>query len=477
MLQQILSSDSIKVKGQVGKGGEVSGDSSSQFSKILASLDKGEPKVKGGEVFDTLQDLFQDDKEFLKESFQLLKGDTPLQTGESSSKPNIVLGLNFGGANSAIEDKDFKVIINKAKEFLKHELLKKGGVETELPQTLKGLTQLAESKGIKLKDIKFDLSEKSTKSVSSETSPKSGALNIIQTDTGAKAVINKHSTEALLRQSSRVIKANPTDMTPQNLTKTETAEVSTPKNGFSLEAILAGDTPKTKVSEKSSEKQTLNLSSESKSLGDILKAAEMSEEKVAPKNIAMAEKVGKPLNMSGEFVSTLFTKEEIKDIFGGEKMVSGLGEVANLEESQISGVEKKEGIQLKIGEAKIMTRHLASTLQQQVENYKHPFSKMSLILQPEKLGEIEVDIFKRGNSVKISLSGNSQTMGILSANQFELRNQLMSVGLENASFKFNEDGKNGQSGYREQQRDNLDEETKDELQQLFEIDVTERVSA
>jgi flagellar hook-length control protein FliK len=102
---------------------------------------------------------------------------------------------------------------------------------------------------------------------------------------------------------------------------------------------------------------------------------------------------------------------------------------------------------------------------------------MSLILQPEKLGEIEVDIFKRGNSVKISLSGNSQTMGILSANQFELRNQLMSVGLENASFKFNEDGKNGQSGYREQQRDNLDEETKDELQQLFEIDVTERVSA
>jgi hypothetical protein len=502
MLEKILASESIKAGGKVEKGSKDVAEESSQFSKILASLDSGAgigkgKEVKGGELFQDLQELFADDKEFLQESFKLLKDGKKEAIGEKeSSKPNLVFGLNFGGDSSKLDDKQFVVIINKAKEFLKHELLKKGTVsESELPKTLRGLTQLAESRGIKLKDIKFDLNADKSSISSNSSQVDSGALKVVTEGNSLKAVINQHSTEALLREKSlqrgRAIKANVTDMTPQNLTESsakETKNIDVNSNKFSLEAILSGE----KVSNQNSATSTkggvepktlLNLSAQSKTLGDIFKSEESMEllqtKSELPKNLGMAEKVGKPLNMTPEFVSSLFSKDEMGDIFGTTNGGTAEDEVllngASAEESAISSVDKKSGLQLKIGEAQIMSRHLASNLQQQVENYKHPFQKMSLTLQPDTLGEIEVDIFKRGNSVKINLTGNSQTVAILSANQMELRNQLITVGLENPNFKFNEDGKNGQSQYQQQNRDNLSDEQTEEDRAVFEIDVLERV--
>jgi hypothetical protein len=472
MLEKILSSESVKSTSQSGKSTKAIESESSQFSKILASIDesagiKGESKISKDSIFDNLQELFQDDKEFLKESFQFLKGDEKLAT-ETSSKQNVVFGLNFSGGVEPKSDQDFLVVINKAKEFLKTELLKQGTKGDEIPQTLRGLSQLAESKGIKLKDIKFDLNSESVKQSGVQIQSEADSL---------KAVVSQHSTSELLqRNNTRAIKrTNFTDQIPENLSVTKATETQTAETQkFDLASILSGKALETKEIPKN-EKSSLNLSAGNKSLSDILKIDEVADQKVeAPtKSLAMAEKVGKSLSMTPEFVSSLFTKEEMKDILGtATETVSetGFGEIS--EESAISNVEKGR-VQLKIGEAQIMSRHLATNLQQQVENYKHPFQKMSLTLNPERLGEIEVDIFKRGNSVKISLSGNAQTMGILSANQVELRTQLVNVGLENASFKFNEDGSNGQSQYREQKQE---QEVDEELKALFEIDVEEMAS-
>jgi len=139
----------------------------------------------------------------------------------------------------------------------------------------------------------------------------------------------------------------------------------------------------------------------------------------------------------------------------------------NLHISKSEGV--KQNLELKIHEAKTMTRHLAMSLREQVENYKSPFQKLSLTLNPQRLGEVEVDIVKRGNSVKITLSGNAQTINILSANSFELRNQLVNVGLENPTFKFNEDGRNGSQQQQREHR-NSDEVAEEEIEN-FEIEV------
>jgi hypothetical protein len=475
MLEKILSSESIKSSGQSGKSTKDIQSESSQFSKILASIDKEtglkseSEKVSKDAIFDNLQELFQDDKDFLKESFQLLKGDEKLSTETTSSKQNLVFGLNFGGGVAPKEDKDFLVVINKAKEFLRNELMKKGSSPEELPKTLRGLSQLAESKGIQLKDIKFDLNSEAVKQNGIEIKSEANSL---------KAVVSQHSTsEILQRNSMRAIKrTNLTDQIPENLTASKTETTSK----VDLSSILSGKalSQKPEVT-KAEEKSTINLSSKSRTLSDILKVDEVAEQQAVPnqKSLAMAEKVGKSLSMTPQFVNSLFTKEEMSDIFGKgtSEVLSvsevGVGEIS--EESAVFGIEKSR-VQLKIGEAQVMTRHLASNLQQQVENYKHPFQKMSLTLNPEKLGEIEVDIIKRGNSVKISLSGNAQTMNILSANQLELRTQLVNVGLENPSFKFNEDGSNGNSQYREQKQE---QEIDEELKTLFEIDVEEKLSA
>ena len=81
MLREILSSDNIVQKGKDSKhlNLETAEKGSSQFEKILKSIDKDIAPVSKHEVFDSLKSVFEDDKEFLQESLKLLNSnkDTP----------------------------------------------------------------------------------------------------------------------------------------------------------------------------------------------------------------------------------------------------------------------------------------------------------------------------------------------------------------------------------------------------------------
>jgi len=487
MLTEILSSDKIKLQGSEKplKSSHEIAEESSQFSKILSSLDKGVKQDSSSEVLKNIEAMFEDDKEFLKESLsflnsedndsKLLNSETKIGEVATSEVKNSLFGLNFGNyktsaktVDSSEDEQNFKVLINSAKDFLKSELMKKSISEKDMPQTLRGLTQLAESKGITLKDVKFNLEEK-----------------LVDNQKKDNMIINQHSTEALLRGKNRgfvALKVGNTDRTPENLTPKNSLSNSDGKTEvkkFDLASLLSNS----EVSKESKTESSLNLSKGIKGLGDILKSENSLEllnknkdnVKNSSKNLGMADKIGKSLNMSSEFVSSLFSEDDMNDLGIDTKKVSGLNESENIEHNLLRESEKLKGsLELKIGEAKTMSRHLASNIQEQIDNYKNPFQKMSLTLNPQKLGEVEIDIIKRGNSVKITLSGNSQTVNILSANSLELRNQLINIGLEDPTFKFNEDGRNG-SQQREQQQKDKDENDEvvildDEQVESFEIE-------
>jgi len=487
MLTQILSSDKIKVQNQEStKSLNEIQNSSEQFSKILTSLDAG-TETKS-DIFKNLEEMFEDDKDFLKESFSFLKGrekepnllDSELT--ENSGIDNLkgsttILGLNFGNYKEvkdiSKEEQNFKVLVNQAKSFLKNELIKKSVMESEMPKTLRGLTQLAESKGISLKDIKFDLGNGETKK----------PLELGDSKKAVKMVINQHSTEALFRNKTNhiILKAGKTDQTPENLTKSETKgstgnQIKNEAKPFNLTSLLSEieETPKAE------NKSSINLSNNPKSLGDILKSDNLLElaeknlkkDKVSPKNLGMADKIGKTLNMTPEFVNSLFSEDDMSDLGIDTKKISVNSETEISENHILRETDKlRTGLELKIGEAKTMTRHLASNIQEQIDNYKNPFQKMSLTLNPQKLGEVEIDIIKRGNTVKITLSGNAQTVNLLSANSLDLRTQLINVGLDNPTFKFNEDGRNGNQQQQQQDRKNKDDIlAEEEQQETFEID-------
>lgn len=496
MLTEILSSDKIKLQGSdrpIKSTGEMSQESD-QFAKILSSIDKGVSSNSKSDIFKSLESMFEDDKDFLKESFSFLKGrevepklvesneNSSLEsfgsTGiiESTEKNSPLLGMNFGNykavSDEKTEDANFKIIINTAKDFLKGELIKKSVPSTDMPNTLRGLTKLAESKGISLKDVKFSLEE------SADTIPEKQA--------DGKMIINQHSTEALFRNKSQniILRAGKTDRTPENLTKNiqeNSSKVINETKKFDLASILSGETPI--VEKKPVSTLNLSLSTEPKSLGDILKSKDSIQlidknrdnQKSIPKNLGMADKIGKTLNMSPEFVSSLFSEEDMADLGIDQKTVTKTEEKEIFaEETLLRETDKlKSGLELKIGEAKTMSKHLASNLQEQIDNYRNPFQKLTLTLNPQNLGEVEVDIMKRGNSVKISLSGSTQTIAILSANSLELRNQLVEVGLENPSFKFNEDGRNDSQQQEEQRHKDEREKANKTLAEDEQIDTFE----
>ena len=494
MLTEILSSDKIKLKGSdkpLKSSGEIA-EESSQFSKILTSLDKDVKPISSSDVFKNIEAMFEDDKEFLKESLSFLKGretepkliDSELSgsseniLGENSGleiKNGSIFGLHFANYKSvkevSTEEQNFKVLINSAKNFLKEELLKKSISEVDMPKTLRGLTQLAESKGISLKDIKFNLEDK--------IENKNPINEIGDSSKTVKMIINQHSTEALFRGKSQniVLKAGKTDRTPENLTPTKQTTENSEVKKFDLSALLSAT--ETEIETTDVKTSTLNLSKEVKGLGDILKSENSIEildknrdnGKTVSKNIGMTDKIGKSLNMTPEFVASLFSKDDMSDL-GIETKTNKISETELTENSILRETDRlRGGLELKIGEAKTMSRHLASNLQEQIDNYKNPFQKMTLTLNPQQLGEVEVDIIKRGNSVKIALSGNAQTINLLSANSMELRTQLINIGLEDPTFKFNEDGRNGSQHQQREQKENKDEIfIEDEQDETLEIE-------
>jgi hypothetical protein len=120
--------------------------------------------------------------------------------------------------------------------------------------------------------------------------------------------------------------------------------------------------------------------------------------------------------------------------------------------SVVSAAESKTlSLDVKINEAKQMVSHLATDLKEAMQNYKPPFTRIKLQLNPVKLGEVDVTMVQRGNNVHISVSSNNSAITILAQNSLELKNQLANNGLANATMQFNTSGGEQQRQSQHQQ--------------------------
>ena len=88
-------------------------------------------------------------------------------------------------------------------------------------------------------------------------------------------------------------------------------------------------------------------------------------------------------------------------------------------------------------DAKATVRHFARTLQEQVENYKPPFSRMQLSLDPKELGSVEVTLVSRGNQLHIQLHSNPTAIGVMATQGQELKQQLVNMGFTDVQMQFN----------------------------------------
>ncbi|EMV3617597.1 flagellar hook-length control protein FliK [Campylobacter jejuni] len=90
-------------------------------------------------------------------------------------------------------------------------------------------------------------------------------------------------------------------------------------------------------------------------------------------------------------------------------------------------------------------QHFSQDLKEAVDQYKAPITKLSIILNPNNLGEVEVTLIQRGNNLHINFNSNTNAMNLFIQNQAEFKNSLVNMGFTGLEMNFSDQGKREQN--------------------------------
>ncbi|EAH6144474.1 flagellar hook-length control protein FliK [Campylobacter jejuni] len=90
-------------------------------------------------------------------------------------------------------------------------------------------------------------------------------------------------------------------------------------------------------------------------------------------------------------------------------------------------------------------QHFSQDLKEAVDQYKAPITKLSITLNPNNLGEVEVTLIQRGNNLHINFNSNTNAMNLFIQNQAEFKNSLVNMGFTGLEMNFSDQGKREQN--------------------------------
>ncbi|NPA60330.1 MAG: flagellar hook-length control protein FliK, partial [Epsilonproteobacteria bacterium] len=115
--------------------------------------------------------------------------------------------------------------------------------------------------------------------------------------------------------------------------------------------------------------------------------------------------------------------------------------------SDILNVNKADSFEVKLNEAKQMIRYISQDIKHSIDEYKSPFTRVKLQLNPQKLGDVELTIVQRGKNLHINLSSNNVAINSLALNSNELKVQLQNSGINNATLNFSNSSQSSDSSF------------------------------
>lgn len=322
-------------------------------------------------------------------------------------------------------------LIYKAKEFLKNVITEKAPeykAETKaLPKTLMGLVELADKLGINMSEITLSTLEDKEKPTFKGLSDSLLSKRVIEAQEPAKSTVpaDLKMLEALIGTLNET-KATQLESKSTKVNDKTTSKESDKTNSQPLQSLLKGLTAAPEA-----EKQV---------------AAELPKEALKETlktlTVSHVDPLGALLRGGNES-----EKAEVKK---SEKLLE--------EPVKAASVLKSDSLEVKSKEAVQGLRHFAIDLKEAAESYKPPFTRITMKLNPEKLGEVEVTLVQRGNNVHVNIqSANANSVAFLAHNATELKAQLAGQGITNATMNFMSGGENqqqNQNGQQQQQQPN-----------------------
>lgn len=106
--------------------------------------------------------------------------------------------------------------------------------------------------------------------------------------------------------------------------------------------------------------------------------------------------------------------------------------------------------------------NFAADFKEKLENYKPPFMRVQMALNPKGLGEVDVVIVNRGNNLHVNISSNTNTMSVFTQNQAEFKNSLVNMGFTNLDMNFSDQKENKEQQNNSKTSKEFDENFEDE---------------
>jgi len=419
------------------------------FSELLKgiNLQKDDKVIQNGAMILALDG----DAKVLKKEGGLIEKDTLLSLLKTTIKESEPLELN-SKITQNLTTAEVKVLIAGAKEYLKDKILNSNGFKElqikELPKTLKGLAQLAQKIGIDISKITIEQVQVKTTQTAIKKSLQEESKIQVQSDVKELKSTPKEQ-EAVKETKSKVtIKLEDKNQVIQI--------VEDKKSVASKQTIVAKETPLFKAQTQG------EYTTEQLVATKAFKVEEKTPKARADETLKLLLRGEKPVHtnsvMTADF--SVATARVIAPSAASEATKS-LESLLHAEGSDSSSASKIDGLstlkadsfEVKLNEAKQMIKYLSSDVKTAIEDYKSPFTRVKVQLNPQKLGEIDLTIVQRGKNLHINLSSNSTAINTLSLNANELRTQLTNNGINNASLNFtSQDSSHSSAGEQEQHR-------------------------
>ncbi len=196
----------------------------------------------------------------------------------------------------------------------------------------------------------------------------------------------------------------------------------------------------------------------------------------AKKDVKTEIKTDAKIKANSTVLSQLLHGENQQTTQTTEQTASEVG-THGISATQGNGVHVKQteaDLTVKMNEAKQAVKYLAQDIKQAIEDYKPPFTRIKVKLNPQKFGEVDLTVVQRGKNVHVSISSNSAAINMLSQNAGDLKVQLTQNGMNNASLNFNS-STDTQSQQQQQQNGHQKESAKQAYEAFNQDETSEEI--
>ena len=409
-----------------------------------------EPKATPkSEKSDTKNDIKSDVKTQPKISTEKAEIHTPANDSKTTAAPSSVKDdKNLPVAKSDVKTENLKSDISKESTTLQTK------TDTKTNANTKPLVQTEPTTPISKNDLsKSDLpKDDKTLHVTNNTPQK-------ETIETPKTVATKDTTQTLTQDDS--IKKMPLFVMPdETVSSHSTAELVNKKQVKSPQ-----------------EQSTTNLQSPLSTLLHADKTlSSQTQTTDAKKDSKIDVKTDTKIKANSTVLSQLLHGENQQTTQSATQTASevGVSEISSTSGNSLHVKQTEADLSVKMNEAKQMVKYLAQDIKQAIEDYKPPFTRIKVKLNPEKFGEVDLTVVQRGKNVHVNISSNSAAINMLSQNAGDLKTQLGQNGMNNASVNFNS-STDTQSQQQQQQNGHQRESAKKAYEAFTQDDTSEEI--